>query len=408
MENHCFFDEDVEEYLVPDFKEFFSELYDFKSNNSLVSEIKKLSGVPGGIVEEKEIYNNPVREMNLLRQTIVENRKISDIMESILQYLYVPEKNIYGRMYLALLSWGFDAISNKFPEESVYNLIIWSYIWVDQIMIIVNQLEKQGFSVSDWKDELMNSKKKKYFENFVSNNTGEYLEPYNMSLLRICFIWPQKVINDSRNMKDIFGSSCKCSNDLNSSFYLKEYEELDLKLTQWINGQEDETDYITVIKNELRKILQKDSVEYLDNIFLCSLACKELDADTILLIENCMRKFVIKSENLDVQLYRTFYPHLNYISSQFLKEYQKSEYCKLKEKFIKEEYKVCPMLMEIAANLVLDKRLEPFIEFWSECAKLANNKAPYSFLDLLMKTQMAVPDEYKNEIYCIRTHFASI
>ncbi|RHO85253.1 hypothetical protein DW049_14400 [Ruminococcus sp. AF41-9] len=89
-------------------------------------------------------------------------------------------------------------------------------------------------------------------------------------------------------MKDIFGSSCKCSNDLNSSFYLKEYEELDLKLTQWINGQEDETDYITVIKNELRKILQKDSVEYLDNIFLCSLACKELDADTILLIENCM------------------------------------------------------------------------------------------------------------------------
>lgn len=435
LENHCFFDEDVEEYLVPDFKEFFSELYDFKSNNSLVSEIKKLSGVPGGIVEEKEIYNNPVREMNLLRQTIVENRKISDIMESILQYLYVPEKNIYGRMYLALLSWGFDAISNKFPEESVYNLTIWSYIWVDQIMIIVNQLEKQGFSVSDWKDELMNSKKKKYFENFVSNNTGEYLEPYNMSLLRICFIWPQKVIydvkniqykedisiflkkfmenkniifNDSRNMKDIFGSSCKCSNDLNSSFYLKEYEELDLKLTQWINGQEDETDYITVIKNELRKILQKDSLEYLDNIFLCSLACKELDADTILLIENCMRKFVIKSENLDVQLYRTFYPHLNYISSQFLKEYQKSEYCKLKEKFIKEEYKVCPMLMEIAANLVLDKRLEPFIEFWSECAKLANNKAPYSFLDLLMKTQMAVPDEYKNEIYCIRTHFASI
>lgn len=330
----------------------------------------------------------------------------------------------------------FYAIDELFNDELDQNKIIWTYIWADKIMEVLTKMVDMGLDIERWGNEFF---EKNGMKEYINGDSGlfheEYLDPRNMSLFKICFIWPCKVISDNwedkykvatrkildlssnlwnkysedlRSGRDMLVTSYNPRNTFKSILYTEDYQKVLFDLNRRLADTEEIEKYRELDKKEVSEIIKKEKLDKRECDLLRCLSVKRLDDEEIKLIEKCMRFFVMNQEVgiVKVEIYNLFFPFLSVITPTFLEEYQNCEYEKLKKVFLSEaeEYQ---QVMEKAIYLVKNEEYEPLINFLEELASSYKGKTSFEFLQFLFYIQNRLPEKYQERIYLIRNLFGS-
>lgn len=293
-----------------------------------------------------------------------------------------------------------------------------------------------GLDIELWGNEFF---EKNGMKEYINGDSGlfheEYLDPRNMSLFKICFIWPCKVISDNweekyktatrkildlsnnlwnkysedlRSGRDMLVTSYNPRNTFKSILYTEDYQEVLFELNRKLSDTEEIEKYRELDKKEVSEIIKKEKLDKRECDLLRRLSVKRLDDEEIKLIEKCMQLFVMNQEAgiVKVEIYNLFFPFLPVITPTFLEEYQNCEYEKLKKVFLSEaeEYQ---QVMEKAIYLVKNEEYEPLINFLEELASSYKGKTSFEFIQFLFYIENRLPEKYQERIYLIRNLFGS-
>lgn len=425
---------DVNEFIVINNREFFLNQYDWKREHANFN--KNCDCIPGIAFESEKKHNNPIQIVNSLIKKVMKGGDIDSLVDDLSLYLTNEKFFVYGQIYIGVLTVVFYAIDELFNDEFDQNKIIWTYIWTDKIMEALAKMVDMGLDIELWRNEFF---EKNGMKEYINGDSGlfheEYLDPRNMSLFKICFIWPCKVISDNweekyktatrkildlsnnlwnkysedlRSGRDMLVTSYNPRNTFKSILYTEDYQEVLFELNRKLSDTEEIEKYRELDKKEVSEIIKKEKLDKRECDLLRRLSVKRLDDEEIKLIEKCMQLFVMNQEAgiVKVEIYNLFFPFLPVITPTFLEEYQNCEYEKLKKVFLSEaeEYQ---QVMEKAIYLVKNEEYEPLINFLEELASSYKGKTSFEFIQFLFYIENRLPEKYQERIYLIRNLFGS-
>lgn len=425
---------DVNEFIVINNREFFLNQYDWKREHANFN--KNCDCIPGIAFESEKKHNNPIQIVNSLIKKVMKGGDIDSLVDDLSLYLTNEKFFVYGQIYIGVLTVVFYAIDELFNDEFDQNKIIWTYIWTDKIMEALAKMVDMGLDIELWGNEFF---EKNGMKEYINGDSGlfheEYLDPRNMSLFKICFIWPCKVISDNweekyktatrkildlsnnlwnkysedlRSGRDMLVTSYNPRNTFKSILYTEDYQEVLFELNRKLSDTEEIEKYRELDKKEVSEIIKKEKLDKRECDLLRRLSVKRLDDEEIKLIEKCMQLFVMNQEAgiVKVEIYNLFFPFLPVITPTFLEEYQNCEYEKLKKVFLSEaeEYQ---QVMEKAIYLVKNEEYEPLINFLEELASSYKGKTSFEFIQFLFYIENRLPEKYQERIYLIRNLFGS-
>lgn len=148
LEEDWLFREEMQKYILPLYPDYFRQYYDC---STAVCNVEKVGSVlpiqlndNNRVGEDFEDNHNPVRLLHKLEMQFTVHAEEQEILATIeALFSYAGGDNArYGAVYLLLLRyiWKMLQDTDRYRDITEDNLIMWSYLWADQMMSVIRNM----------------------------------------------------------------------------------------------------------------------------------------------------------------------------------------------------------------------------------------------------------------------------
>lgn len=440
LEEDWLFREDMQKMVLPKSPEYFKQYYDCETGKNQMTQTAQALPleIQGGEMTEDgmEDNHNPIRLLHTLERKLATDSTTEDIMAVITDlFSYAGEESReYGMLYVLLLRYIWQLFRNTehYRDNSPVNLMMWSYLWADQMMSTMMKSAVQHpadrehwlgglqHMLGDIKTEGLHNRTKQ----------GDPVSPETVNLYRICINGTLQLLSRYKATQQVASqtidqllekypewmenatyyregnltvkSSRITANAMFANNFYEVVREVAIlgKCTEKLCDKERRVILSDTRQQSLREILGEEKITLEALIYLLLLTREPMNEETQTAVQHIIEKNVKQNAIVYEERWQTALSYIvQELPEDFRAWYEEHELDRIGKKLCEHE-----LTWEEAYRLVgiVADGWEGFVSFWEKNVDQLSEEAKKQIADVIGSLQYAAPYVYMDRLRKMR------